>query len=196
MAAAGSRRILTALTRRLIVDDAVHDDNSVVSLHLNTMTKLQLFRGDTVQIKGKKRKDTICIVLADDTCEEAKIRMNEVRCKNETHAFAGGGWHLASVLITARIRVFDHSCFGGLCAVAICKQVRRRAEERHGVGTFLNYQRCFAMSSGGAQEPRRPRWRRRASAGEGEPCTPTLPSKPQTRNPEPTNCARISSGKR
>ena len=36
---------------RLIVDDAINDDNSVVSLHLNTMTTLQLFRGDTVQLK-------------------------------------------------------------------------------------------------------------------------------------------------
>ncbi|KAL1558502.1 AAA ATPase cdc48 [Salvia divinorum] len=27
---------------------------------------------------GKKRKDTVCIALADDTCEEPKIRMNKV----------------------------------------------------------------------------------------------------------------------
>ncbi|KAJ1489441.1 valosin-containing protein, isoform CRA_a [Baffinella frigidus] len=67
---------------RLVVDDAVNDDNSVVSLHLNTMQELQLFRGDTVQLKGKKRKDTICIVLADESCEESKIRMNKVVRKN------------------------------------------------------------------------------------------------------------------
>ncbi|KAG0484394.1 hypothetical protein HPP92_008473 [Vanilla planifolia] len=42
------------------------------------MEKLQLFRGDTILLKGKKRKDTICIALADDTCEEPKIRMNKV----------------------------------------------------------------------------------------------------------------------
>ena len=28
--------------------------------------------------QGKKRKDTICIALADETCEEPKIRMNKV----------------------------------------------------------------------------------------------------------------------
>ncbi|CAL9170149.1 unnamed protein product, partial [Musa hybrid cultivar] len=33
---------------RLIVDEAVNDDNSVVSLNPETMEKLQLFRGDTV----------------------------------------------------------------------------------------------------------------------------------------------------
>lgn len=29
-------------------------------------------------VQGKKRKDTICIALADDTCDEPKIRMNKV----------------------------------------------------------------------------------------------------------------------
>lgn len=28
--------------------------------------------------QGKKRKDTVCIALADETCEEPKIRMNKV----------------------------------------------------------------------------------------------------------------------
>ena len=36
---------------RLVVDEAVNDDNSVVSLHPDTMEKLQLFRGDTVLVK-------------------------------------------------------------------------------------------------------------------------------------------------
>jgi transitional endoplasmic reticulum ATPase len=31
-----------------------------------------------VVLQGKKRKDTICIALAEDTCEEPKIRMNKV----------------------------------------------------------------------------------------------------------------------
>ncbi|CAN6977333.1 unnamed protein product, partial [Brassica rapa subsp. trilocularis] len=63
---------------RLVVDEAINDDNSIVYLHPETMEKLQLFRGDTVLIKGKKRKDTVCIALPDDTCEEPKIRMNKV----------------------------------------------------------------------------------------------------------------------
>ena len=44
---------------RLIVDDSVGDDNSVVSLSQAKMDELQLFRGDTVLIKGKKRKGTL-----------------------------------------------------------------------------------------------------------------------------------------
>jgi transitional endoplasmic reticulum ATPase len=46
------------------------------------METLELFRGDTVLLKGKKRKDTVCIVLADDTVEESKMRMNKVVRKN------------------------------------------------------------------------------------------------------------------
>ena len=32
--------------------------------------------------QGKKRKDTVCIVLADDSVEDAKIRINKVVRKN------------------------------------------------------------------------------------------------------------------
>ena len=39
------------LPNRLVVDLAVIDDNSVVSLHPYTMEKIQIFRGDTILIK-------------------------------------------------------------------------------------------------------------------------------------------------
>eukprot|EP00873_Tetraselmis_striata_P013555 jgi/Tetstr1/433819/TSEL_023005.t1 len=67
---------------RLVVEEALNDDNSVVALNMQTMETLQLFRGDTVLLKGKKRKDTVCIVLADDTVEDGKIRINKVVRKN------------------------------------------------------------------------------------------------------------------
>ncbi|KAK6163406.1 hypothetical protein DH2020_000270 [Rehmannia glutinosa] len=41
---------------RLVVDEAVNDDNSVVALHPTTMEKLQLFRGDTILIKIRMNK--------------------------------------------------------------------------------------------------------------------------------------------
>merc|ERR1719498_2311094 len=46
------------------------------------MDELQLFRGDNVLLKGKKRKDTVCIVLSDPDLEEGKIRMNKTVRKN------------------------------------------------------------------------------------------------------------------
>ena len=44
---------------RLIVDEAVNDDNSVVAMSQEKMDELQLFRGDTVLLKGKRRKETV-----------------------------------------------------------------------------------------------------------------------------------------
>ena len=63
---------------RLLVEDAVNDDNSVVAISLAKMDELQLFRGDTVLLKGKKRKETTCIVLSDETISDEKIRINRV----------------------------------------------------------------------------------------------------------------------
>lgn len=63
---------------RLVVDEATNDDNSVVALSMAKMEELQLFRGDTVLIKGKRGKDSVCIVLADETCDDGSIRMNKV----------------------------------------------------------------------------------------------------------------------
>merc|ERR1719333_988896 len=67
---------------RLIVDESSTDDNSVVLLNTQTMEELQLFRGDSVLLKGKRRKDTVCVVLNDDTCDLGKIRMNKCVRKN------------------------------------------------------------------------------------------------------------------
>uniref|UniRef100_A0A1W7R9G8 vesicle-fusing ATPase n=1 Tax=Hadrurus spadix TaxID=141984 RepID=A0A1W7R9G8_9SCOR len=63
---------------RLVVEEALNDDNSVVALSQAKMDELQLFRGDSVMLKGKKRRETVCIVLSDETCPNEKIRMN--RC--------------------------------------------------------------------------------------------------------------------
>lgn len=67
---------------RLLVDDAINDDNSVVCLSPAKMEELKLFRGDTILLRGKKRRDTICIVLVDPDLEEGRIRMNKVVRKN------------------------------------------------------------------------------------------------------------------
>ena len=67
---------------RLIVDEATNDDNSVVALSAAKMEELQLFRGDTVLIKGKKGHETVCIVLTDETAEDSNVRMNKVVRKN------------------------------------------------------------------------------------------------------------------
>lgn len=63
---------------RLVVDDALNDDNSVICLSPAKMEELNVFRGDTVIIKGKKGRDTVCIVLSSDETDSGNIRMNKV----------------------------------------------------------------------------------------------------------------------
>lgn len=63
---------------RLLVEEAVNDDNSVVHMSPTKMDQLELFRGDTVLLKGRKRRETVAIVISDDTCPNEKMRMN--RC--------------------------------------------------------------------------------------------------------------------
>lgn len=66
-----------AAPNKLMVDDATNDDNSVITLSTATMERLQLFRGDTVIVKGKKRRDTVLIVLADDDMDDNKAKINK-----------------------------------------------------------------------------------------------------------------------
>lgn len=68
---------------RLVVDESKGEgDNSCIMLSLEKMNELNLFRGDPVLIKGKKRHDTVCIALVDEDCEDSKIKMNKVVRRN------------------------------------------------------------------------------------------------------------------
>ena len=64
---------------RLLVDEAINDDNSVITLNPATlMEQLDIFRRDNLLIKGKKRRGTVCTALADDSCDQSKIMMNKI----------------------------------------------------------------------------------------------------------------------
>jgi len=54
------------------------DDNSAVYLSSEKIDELGFFRGDTILLKGKKRRDTVCIIMADENCEKEKIKINSV----------------------------------------------------------------------------------------------------------------------
>jgi transitional endoplasmic reticulum ATPase len=71
-------RLMARLTRGDSVTDATNDDNSIIALSNNTMETLGLFRGDTVTVKGKKRKDTVLIVLMDEDLDDGSARINRV----------------------------------------------------------------------------------------------------------------------
>jgi transitional endoplasmic reticulum ATPase len=60
---------------KLQVEESKQDDNSVVELTQAKMDELKIFKGDAVILKGKKRKETVCIAL---TTEEAGADDNHI----------------------------------------------------------------------------------------------------------------------
>jgi transitional endoplasmic reticulum ATPase len=78
------------------VDEATSDDNSVATLNPATMETLSLFRGDTIIVRGKKRKDTVLIVLSSDDVDEGKIQMNK-------------GEHMSSAVRYSSIAYLTHN---------------------------------------------------------------------------------------
>ena len=73
-----------AKPNRLIVEDVPPGEveSSVVSVSQAKLDELELFRGDSILIKGRRRRDTVAIVVTDDTCPNEKIRLNRVARKN------------------------------------------------------------------------------------------------------------------
>uniref|UniRef100_A0A915DVW8 CDC48 N-terminal subdomain domain-containing protein n=1 Tax=Ditylenchus dipsaci TaxID=166011 RepID=A0A915DVW8_9BILA len=63
---------------RLVVELTTKDENSAVFVSQAKMDELSLYRGDTVLLKGKKRRETVCIVQHDDQCPNDKILMSRV----------------------------------------------------------------------------------------------------------------------
>eukprot|EP00811_Abedinium_folium_P019374 NODE_2831_length_2137_cov_7.250746.p1 GENE.NODE_2831_length_2137_cov_7.250746~~NODE_2831_length_2137_cov_7.250746.p1 ORF type:complete len:573 (+),score=119.54 NODE_2831_length_2137_cov_7.250746:3-1721(+) len=54
----------------------------VISLSLANMEALDLYHGDSVLIKGKRRKDTVCIVFVDEHLDDTKVQLNKCVLKN------------------------------------------------------------------------------------------------------------------
>ncbi|CAF1415139.1 unnamed protein product [Rotaria sordida] len=64
---------------RLIIDNAINDDNNnVVTLSQEKVDELQLFFGDRVLLKGEKRRETLCEVDISASCPTNYIQMNYV----------------------------------------------------------------------------------------------------------------------
>ncbi|PNT68092.1 cell division cycle protein 48 homolog [Brachypodium distachyon] len=66
---------------RLLVDDAEGGeplDNSTVLLSPGTMEALSLFKGEPVTLRGKRRRDTVCYAVSDESCPDSKARVSRV----------------------------------------------------------------------------------------------------------------------
>lgn len=65
-----------------LVEEATVDDDSVVGISPQKMEELGVFNGDTVLLRGKKRKVTLTVVQRDDEIEAFKLRMTKVTRSN------------------------------------------------------------------------------------------------------------------
>ncbi len=61
-----------------MIDDTNVDDHYTVALNPSKMKELNLFSGDTVLLKGKKRKTTVAIVTSDESLADGRMRMGKV----------------------------------------------------------------------------------------------------------------------
>jgi transitional endoplasmic reticulum ATPase len=69
---------------KLSCEESKLDDNSTVELTQAKMDELKIFKGDCVLLKGKKRKETVCIALLteDNEQKDDEIRTNKTIRKN------------------------------------------------------------------------------------------------------------------
>ena len=69
---------------KLQVEDSTQDDNSIIELTQAKMDELKIFKGDAVMLRGKKRKETICIALNNEAADakDNQILMNKVVRRN------------------------------------------------------------------------------------------------------------------
>ena len=69
---------------KLLVEEAVNDDNTSVYLTAAKLSELGIFRGDPVLLRGKRRKQTVAVALqeAGSELDDGKIRMNKCIRKN------------------------------------------------------------------------------------------------------------------
>ena len=77
----------------------------VVCLSAAKMEELELFKGDTVLLKGKKGKTTVCIVLIDEDCEiwETLLGLRESLSlpADHVHVFRANRWGLGIAIAAA-----------------------------------------------------------------------------------------------
>jgi len=62
---------------RLIAEEPKNDDNSIVAMHESKMKELKIFNGDPVILRGKRRHETLCIAVRDNTMDPTKMGINK-----------------------------------------------------------------------------------------------------------------------
>jgi transitional endoplasmic reticulum ATPase len=69
--------LMSLLTRRgrVTVINANNDDQSTISVSQDTLKYLRLSHGDVVRVRGKNRKATVLVILADEDIDDGNARI-------------------------------------------------------------------------------------------------------------------------
>ena len=68
---------------RLVVDNNPNDNNSCLCMHEDTMSLLDIFSGDNVLVRSKRKKETVLYCTSDGaSCDVGEVRVNGVIRKN------------------------------------------------------------------------------------------------------------------
>lgn len=67
---------------RLAQADDGDDDNTLLGLHPDKIKELNFYQGETVLLKGKRGRQTICVCIPDPTCQINKLRIGKVIRRN------------------------------------------------------------------------------------------------------------------
>lgn len=62
---------------RPIAQQSTSDDNSIISMHPKRMEDLGFFNGDTVLLKGRRGRETVCVVVPEEKMEEEHIGLSK-----------------------------------------------------------------------------------------------------------------------
>lgn len=62
----------------LLMDESLSSDHTTVALNPSKLDELGLNSGDTVMLRGNRRRETVVVVYPDDTCPVNKMRTTKV----------------------------------------------------------------------------------------------------------------------
>ena len=71
-------QVIKRAPNRLIVENPTNDDNSICLLNEKKMKELEIYNGDPVLVKGKRRNKTLLIAIRENNQEEQKVAFNKV----------------------------------------------------------------------------------------------------------------------
>ncbi len=67
---------------KLIAEEIKNDDNSIANLHESKLKELKIFNGEPILLRGRRRHETLCIAVRDNTIAPDKIAVNKCTRNN------------------------------------------------------------------------------------------------------------------